>query len=1402
MPDDAVDSLVRKYGKKEDAVSDPVDSLVAKYGAPTDTTTAVAPKPKNWWGDGPEPTPWSRSTTAGIGEDNAPSGLTGATIDTPENENLRSALKEADRRSLEDSYARSHATIGPADPAALEGHRKQMETEREFYRDKPFKEKVGTAVVAAGSSALAGADKFIGTFAQGAQNLAHKAAPEIIPHGATEDQGRIASEVFGGAGGVDNWRKEMSEKDPTFKAVNDAGMPLAEMFGDVAARLTAGKWLGVAGGNARFMAGTAATNLGDEDFGYAKDRDAAVFLAFNNAAAKFLPELSPVFRNQAANTGASAYLATLADDAVHGRQTDHKSALGASIAFMLHGAMSGHGEAPTKEATAKAVNEAVASGQVSPKEAFSPERVAVAEDAIRRGDDPVAAVEATPPEVRPDGSVASKAGLPTENAIEDGLIDPKAVPLVRDMNRRGVETVSSGVGEDGKPLAIGIDKGGETVIERGEPRPIRENIGAVGEQPAKAKGFGGRVSDFWDAFNQRMFQRHMRVAPEAGQEAVSAVDARIYAETMTKIQGDREAAHLREGGVPEEVYSDVLDVRNVRHTKEVFEERARSEAERVAAAEREAADIKQAVADERDARVDDIENRVKRNAALSRDVVASTAKQMREVKDYASQKHREEVNAVKKRIQFEKQQASEHPEDAKAQEYAEAKIAEHEAAIKDAAVKLRETIRWANGQQREAAKFADDTRFSNQSEEIRGKARAERDAREALRHRKMEVGPDGKRIVTRRALKEVVADMMDAKVKAQRHAEAASAVRGDQVGKPGSSFKTEADYEAALNHPAVQKAIESRRKFINTRTTPDYLAATDADPRHQFPVDPVLGFHQSMNPLTEEQFTESKSKRLRTDEGVVPGGGTKEARKSGGSSGPMKMFRRAPRTAQHRTGTSHAYETDFRANLGNQIASARESGAKARYDKALVARGLASWEPGRIDDSVAIPVKRFGGENATMYVKRELAAEALKVHNADYRADDIGSALSGAFTKANVAINPGEMTTHLKNQFKAVVGSESDIGLPTYVERLANVGAFPVTALVKVGRALKMMRNPPVERIERLSELGGVLRGRHGDPTMANKGGNALIEAHNRIAVYLDAVYDQKVKRGADPSPDARRTFINERLGNYLSGSHGKPFQFLRTYSSPFLVAKTTQASMGLKQLTTGHGLSNLAGVAVATYVMSWVLTGKEPPKDAPIGSVPWKTSDGKTHYIDLVNFTPAGRLVRSGVGAIVEGKRAGLSNNAVAGDAAVAASRQVEDAFMGPWTQFLEETFTGKDYAGQPTNKANPKHPDGVQLAMNAIYALADTNPLAGVAFHAAVGDSEKAHEAYERFSPVKEGKGEKYVENLPQIRRSQEIKAFEEDAFRRMARAKETHDADEIARVRKAIKAEADALKKKFAK
>jgi hypothetical protein len=141
----------------------------------------------------------------------------------------------------------------------------------------------------------------------------------------------------------------------------------------------------------------------------------------------------------------------------------------------------------------------IASGG-KPEDVISPEREAVLRAETQRqlqaGATPEQAEQAAGEAVdamgaikRPDGTIA-EGFKPTEQALAEGIIEKPAIPAVREAQKLGIETVSSGTDKDtGGGFAIGKDKNGKLV--RIESSPQGEiDVFEIEEQPSMLGAIG------------------------------------------------------------------------------------------------------------------------------------------------------------------------------------------------------------------------------------------------------------------------------------------------------------------------------------------------------------------------------------------------------------------------------------------------------------------------------------------------------------------------------------------------------------------------------------------------------------------------------------------------------------------------------------------------------------------------------------------------------------------------------------------------------------------------------------------------------------------------------------------------------------------------------------------------
>lgn len=138
---------------------------------------------------------------------------------------------------------------------------------------------------------------------------------------------------------------------------------------------------------------------------------------------------------------------------------------------------------------------AVDAGLATVDQVASRERLEVAEAARAGGATPeqvARLVQSLPSEARPDGTIAA-GYVPSGQALEQGLIEPAAVPAVEAARARGIEPVTSGTTPLGDGFAVGVDSAGN--LRRVEAQAPKSRAAERGQEALDR----GEPPDIWIA---------------------------------------------------------------------------------------------------------------------------------------------------------------------------------------------------------------------------------------------------------------------------------------------------------------------------------------------------------------------------------------------------------------------------------------------------------------------------------------------------------------------------------------------------------------------------------------------------------------------------------------------------------------------------------------------------------------------------------------------------------------------------------------------------------------------------------------------------------------------------------------------------------------------------------------
>lgn len=559
------------------------------------------------------------------------------------------------------------------------------------------------------------------------------------------------------------------------------------------------------------------------------------------------------------------------------------------------------------------------------------------------------------------------------------------------------------------------------------------------------------------------------------------------------------------------------------------------------------------------------------------------------------------------------------------------------------------------------------------------------------------------------------------------------------VGSAGSPFKTEADYQAAWKNPELLAAAEKHK------AGPQQVAED---------------IHKELAGQLGVKGEHGTFVNMRTIDPTDPEG-RREMKAVGGSSGNLRNQRlQKSAFVQPFKGTGKAYETSYDKLIQNTTTGNIARIAKKGLVDQLVNDGLGKvLDPGdaykfnedtferwptingrraaRIEGVVDYGSPQGKGEDATqskvrkdLYVDPRIETEVRKAMGVDK------SGLGGSVAKMlGSVLNPLQMkslvdpTFHSANIVSAVSGSPGGASLAADLARKVP-GLNLADAVTRISKsAMELSADTPEVR-QRLAYLAenGMMRKGHGVIGKLDQAGR----------LTLDSMYSNLVERGVAPDTVAgRRKFVNQ-IGQYNPRLMGPVESFFKESGlSPFIVAGKTFNNLAIKRAAGFLGLdtgnvkpetlkaqvtlrtTQLVGAAmtylIAPGVINYMAHGSATIPGVPIGAIYLgKTDDGKVRYLDPAQWIGLRRGLRmTGVNAMVEGKRAGLTTGE-------SSSRAVNDAFnaalhpwAGPVPEFGTRAATGGDLSLPAVERAGKAKPGDSQAAKNFLYAAEQTNPM-----------------------------------------------------------------------------------------
>ncbi len=583
------------------------------------------------------------------------------------------------------------------------------------------------------------------------------------------------------------------------------------------------------------------------------------------------------------------------------------------------------------------------------------------------------------------------------------------------------------------------------------------------------------------------------------------------------------------------------------------------------------------------------------------------------------------------------------------------------------------------------------------------------------------------------------------------------------IGANRSPFKTEAEYQAFLNDPAVKTAIARHIQLWQEQKDPLFRQANDLDPDV-----PLAG-------RGKQTGARINLKALAPDEkGVAVVGGR-----------PAKLrqlatkLRRDP-FARRATGGGQAYEGDYNELMAHGFGTEYPIAAQHEFIKALIEAGDAKVTDKEFPEGMTIkgekPVANILRLNPWrgkfLQVRRSLVDEYRAISNLDELWKiPILTPFNDLMTKQSIQ-GFAEGSTHTSNLMMEIFTGLGPTNNPLLNSLIKSVGRADL--LYSVPRVIIKAFQDTKPEMLRLAEAGMAK-----EPYQGKMLGRVLNGADRGVRLVSEQIYDGMAKKGwVENTETGKREFINQ-IGNYNKRLQPSLIRKLRdTGIQPFATAMQTFNVMGLRRLVGAPGAkatSNMAAlalradiaggfigfVALTTY-LNYLLSGNAAgPKGTPLGAVGWKDEHGKTHFFNvgrLLGYERGARI--TGLGPYMEARRNGLTHE----QALQAGGRSVASTVMsypaGPGPRALYTVGTGMRM-NQPTVREAPAvppteslNPFKTQLAKNIQTAVIEANPAISSLHDLREGKSvsDIAEKQFGRYTP-REGKSEGFYRALPKI-------------------------------------------------
>lgn len=636
------------------------------------------------------------------------------------------------------------------------------------------------------------------------------------------------------------------------------------------------------------------------------------------------------------------------------------------------------------------------------------------------------------------------------------------------------------------------------------------------------------------------------------------------------------------------------------------------------------------------------------------------------------------------------------------------------------------------------------------------------------------------------------------------------------IGKEGSPFKSEQEYQDYLSQPEVQEAIGKWKQVWAEQKEPLFREAndiiTDADA-------PGRGLQTGARVNAMFRYANE----------VEPAAGA-----SGQQLKQLGTLRKKDPLAKRAKGTGTTYIDNPHEAMARAFEKEMAVVAQHQFLRRLIETGNAVVSEKRFEPDLTIAgekTKAFQHNNFRfakdkwIHVRESLVDEYMRVSG--LKPDviiPVFKPFANLFTRASI-VGLSEGTTHASNLMMSILTSSGPTASPV-LNSLLKAGfradVIPTVAKTLIYGHSDTMPQVVFDLMQKIGwmpkEIAGVdIRGmtgkeyadrimaaltRVGATKQAYRGfiSSRLLNPIDRgVRVMMAEQFLKMADSGLVEKTETNlREYVNQS-GNYWSQAQNQFLRLVKTTGvqpfatalwnftqlgikkgvlmSPGVKATTWQAAMKLR----AEQVAGLVGVATLTYGLNWLLHQghKDTPPDVPTGSVWGDRDDGSHWYIQLTRLFGYERGWRAtGIQAFADAKRKGLDDKQATQAAVESISNVPLSLFGGPAVRFLTEAASGKAMSSPAFQRANVAAPTDEwwrQPVNNVAVAFQDANSIIGSAVDIIEGKPmiEALRRQLPRYLP-RSGMSPEMVEKLPMIVERKEFQSYLTDTIRRARQLK----------------------------